>query len=244
MKIHLITVAFNAAHTIGDTIDSVKQQEGGDFEYRIQDGGSKDETVKVVDEKGFGNFVSVPDKGLYDALNKAVAAVAEDDIIGFIHADDVLAYPTTLQDILVCFQENPEVEAVYSDLQYVSQDLKKVVRKWRSGKQKSMATGWMPPHPTLYVKKSAFNRIGEFRLDIGSAADYEWMLRAIHVHKLALHYLPKTTVKMRVGGMSNADLKARQSGLKNDLKAWQVNTGKSNYTAVILKKLRKLPQYL
>ncbi len=244
MKIHLFTVAFNAQDTIADTVKSVAQQINCPFVYTVQDGGSTDATVEKAQQLKVGTVVSKPDRGLYDALNQAVASAADEDIIGFIHADDVLADPKALSDIYHCFQAHPEMDAVYADLDYVSQDLKKRVRQWKSGKQQSMATGWMPPHPTLYVKKSVFNRVGAFRLDLGSAADYEWMLRAIHVHKIQLHYLPKTIVKMRVGGMSNANIKARQSGLKFDLKAWEVNTGTRNVLAVLLKKLRKLPQYL
>ncbi|TXC81394.1 glycosyltransferase family 2 protein [Luteibaculum oceani] len=242
MRIHLITVCYNSEQTLGDTIKSVKSQLDCDFLYHAQDGQSKDGTVALLEREGV-NFVSEQDAGLYDALNKAVANAGSQDIIGFIHADDVLASPDALKAVQVCFKEHPNADAVYGDLEYWNEDLSKKVRTWKSGKQASFAIGWMPPHPALYIKKSVFDKVGLFRLDMGSAADFEWMLRAIHIHKIKLHYLPKTLVKMRVGGMSNANLAARKSGLKYDLKAWEVNTGKKNYLAVLLKKLRKIPQY-
>lgn len=243
MKIHIITVCYNSEQTLRDTITSVKSQLDCDFLYRVQDGQSKDGTISLLEEEGV-SYVAEADKGLYDALNKAVAKASDDDIIGFIHADDVLASPDVLSSIQASFMAHPAADALYGDLEYWNQDLSKKVRSWKSGQQQSFATGWMPPHPALYVKKEVFNRVGPFRLDMGSAADYEWMLRAIHIHKIKLHYLPKVLVKMRVGGMSNANLAARKSGLKYDLKAWEVNTGKENYLAVGLKKLRKIPQWL
>ena len=245
MKIHLITVCYNSQATIKDTLASVKSQQGCDFLFTVVDGMSKDDTLNIVKEAGVASqIISEPDNGLYDALNKGVAQVADEDVLAFIHADDILAHPKVLAEATKYFLDHPQIDALYADLDYVSEDLSKVLRKWRSGKPQSFASGWMPPHPTLYVRKKAFDKVGPFRLDMGSAADHEWMLRAIHVHKISLGYLPQVTGKMRVGGRSNANLKARKSGLKYDLKAWEVNTGRKNYLAVFLKKLRKIPQWM
>ncbi|MGB0167060.1 MAG: glycosyltransferase family 2 protein [Luteibaculum sp.] len=242
MKIHLITVCYNAAKTIRNTIESVQSQQGCDFLYRVKDGGSSDGTQQLLQEYRVA-FKTQADKGLYDALNQALEEVSNDAVLGFIHADDVLANAQVLASIEKAFKENPNIDGLYGDLEYWNADFSKRIRKWRSGKQQSFAWGWMPPHPALYLKKSVFNQVGLFRTDLGSAADYEWMLRAIHIHNIKLHYLPKTLVKMRVGGMSNANLKARKSGFTSDLLAWKVNTGRKNYLAVFLKKMRKIPQF-
>ncbi len=238
--ISLITVCYNSAATIADTLTGVALQTLR-AEYIIIDGGSKDDTVKLISEN-CDVFISESDNGLYDALNKGIN-LANGEIIGFIHADDVLASNDVLRQISQVFKDT-NADAVYGDLHYVSSDLRKVIRKWKSGKPSSFRTGWMPPHPTLYVRKEVFEKVGGFRTDLGSAADYEWMLRAIEVHKIKLAYLPKVLVNMRVGGMSNENLTARKKAIASDLSAWEVNGLGRNYLAVLFKKLRKLPQYL
>ncbi len=238
----LITVCFNSSTTIEDTLQSVKKQTIP-LDYLVLDGGSSDNTVEIVRSSEVScTLISEPDGGLYNALNKAIG-LARGTYLGFIHADDQLAYPQALADIQQLFLESG-ADAVYADLNYVSADLKKTIRRWKSGPPQSFKTGWMPPHPTLYVKREVFERVGPFREDLGSAADYEWMLRAIEAHKIKLAYLPKVTVNMRVGGMSNKDLQARKNALFSDLKAWEVNGFGKNYTAVVLKKLRKISQWL
>ena len=244
MKISLITIAYNNVDTIEDTLVSVSKQDYPDVEYIVVDGLSTDGTKEIINKfiDSIDVYVSEKDNGLYDALNKGVA-LASGDVIGFIHADDVLASTDVLSKVAKTF-EKESVDAVYGDLNYVSLDLKKVVRTWVSGNyvNSAMAKGWMPPHPTLYVTRRVFADFGSFRTDLGSAADYEWMLRVIHFKKIKLGYLPMLMVNMRVGGASNESVKARVKAFKGDLNAWREN-GSVNLLAVVKKKLMKLKQY-
>ncbi len=241
MRISVITVCYNRESTIAATIKSVTDQSHRP-EHIIVDGHSTDRTLKVIEEAGGADVVvSEPDKGLYDALNKSIK-LAYGEIIGFLHSDDVFTDNLVIESVRKRFIET-NADAVYGDLDYVSEDLRVIKRKWRSGEAAGFTSGWMPPHPTLYVKKEIFDRVGLFRTDMGSAADYEWMLRAIQVHKIKMAYLPKVMVNMRVGGMSNENASARKNAFLSDLKAWEVNGLGRNYLAVVLKKLRKLPQY-
>ncbi|MES2628648.1 MAG: glycosyltransferase family 2 protein [Bacteroidota bacterium] len=240
--ISLITCSYNNRSTIQDTLSSAAAQ-SGDFEYLVIDGVSTDGSLDQIRASAtVSRLISEKDKGLYDALNKGVAN-AGGDIIGFLHADDVFASAEVIRKVQQAF-EVTGADAVYGDLNYVSSDLKNIVRKWKSGNPGNFVSGWMPPHPALFVKKEVFDRVGGFRLDLGSAADYEWMLRAIHINKIRLAYIPEVLVNMRVGGMSNADLNARKKAWHFDLMAWEVNGLGRNYAAVMLKKLRKLPQYI
>lgn len=241
--INLITSIYNNQSTLPDTILSLELQNQG-FNWIIQDGGSKDNSLSLVEASTLKKEVlSEKDSGLYDALNRAIKRV-NSGVIGFCHADDCLANEGVIEKVKKAFEENPNIDAVYGDLEYKDESMTKTVRKWRSGESQSMSTGWMPPHPALFVKKEVFDEIGLFRTDIGSAADYEWMLRAIHFNKIKLHYIPDVLVHMRSGGMSNKNIAARKEGMNGDLMAWKLNSGSKNYLAVILKKLRKLPQYL
>lgn len=241
MKVSLITVCFNRASTITETISSVKGQTMKP-EHIIIDGDSRDNTLNVIkDSGGVDILVSEPDKGLYHALNKATK-LAGGNVIGFLHSDDVFASDQVIELVTRRLHETG-ADAIYGDLNYVSEDLTSIKRKWRSGKPGSFKTGWMPPHPTLYVKKEVFEKVGPFRLDLGSAADYEWMLRAIEVNKIKLTYLPMVMVNMRVGGLSNESVAARKGAFHSDLRAWEVNDLGKNYLAIVLKKFRKLPQF-
>lgn len=156
MKISIITIAYNSGHSIADAIQSVLNQDYADIEYIIVDGKSKDNTVEVV--KSFGSriskFVSEPDKGIYDALNKGIR-MATGDVIGFMHSDDLFANNQIISKVAAVFLEK-DVDSVYGDLQYVfKNDTNRVLRYWKSGKFsiRRLKMGWMPPHPTFYVKK-------------------------------------------------------------------------------------------
>ena len=245
MTISIITATYNSEKHLASAIASLQSQTVFEYvEHIAVDGASKDSTIQIYQvQSPQSKLVSEPDKGLYDALNKGVNR-ASGDIIGFLHADDVLARKDVLASVLKIFQENPTVDAVYGDLLYKDADLNTTKRRWKSGQPQKMSTGWMPPHPATFVRKSVFDTIGGFKTNIGSAADYEWLSRANHIHKTKLYYIPKVLVHMRTGGMSNANLAARNQGLKGDLMAWKINTGYANYWVVLLKKLRKIPQYL
>ena len=245
MKISIITVAYNAASTIKDTIDSVLSQEGIDLEYVIVDGGSKDETVQIVESYGdqIHTFISEPDKGIYDGMNKGVA-LATGDIVGILNADDFYSNENVLSKVVETFVEG--VEASYADLVYVDQeDTDRITRTWKSGKYESGAfkKGWMPPHPTFFVRKEIYEKFGAYSLELKSAADYEFMLRVIHKHQIKVVYLPEIIVRMRQGGASNSSLKNRINANKEDRKAWEMNGLKPGTFTLIRKPLSKISQF-
>jgi glycosyltransferase len=254
-----------------DVVGQVRSQQladGDELEHVIIDGGSSDGTVEALQawekeagspDKGYDfRWVSEPDAGLYDALNKGMR-MATGDVIGILHTDDVWEEGVlkAVGDVLRTSQslkssETSEVgttsptDAVYGDLLYVdAEEVSKVRRVWTSGayaKQK-FYQGWMPPHPALFIRREAALRVGDFRLDLGSAADYEWMLRAGLVTGLNMTYLPKTLVRMRVGGASNASVKGRVTAHGHDRRAWEVNGLTPRPWTLKMKVLRKIPQW-
>ncbi len=246
MKISVITIAYNSGHSISDAIDSVLSQTYNDVEYIIVDGKSKDNTVEVVKSYGsrISKFVSEPDKGIYDALNKGIR-MATGDVIGFMHSDDLFASDNILAKVAEIFKTN-DVDSVYGDLQYVyKNDTNKVLRYWKSGRfsLRRLKMGWMPPHPTFYVKKKVYDNYGLFNTDFRIAADYDTMLRFLGKHRISTYYLPEVMVKMRVGGASNRSLKNIIKKSKEDMKAIQDNNFGSVFT-LVFKNLRKVKQFI
>jgi glycosyltransferase involved in cell wall biosynthesis len=203
--ISIITVSFNSADTIKDTIRSVAEQNYPDIEHIIVDGGSTDGTKEIIaDSVSVTSYVSEPDKGIYDAMNKGID-MASGDIIGILNADDFYANGDVLREVAGLFEE-PSVDAAYADLTYVRQsDTNKVVRYWKSSPYGSMLfrKGWMPPHPTFFCRKSIYEKYGKFNLDYKIAADVELLFRLLEKHRIKAVYLPKTLIKMRLGGTTN-----------------------------------------
>lgn len=247
MKFSIITITYNSAATLEQTILSVINQTYSDIEYIIVDGKSTDTTLTIVEKyrDKIAKVISEKDNGLYDALNKGID-LATGDVIAFIHSDDFYTNTNVIEKYAQAFKSS-NYEAVYADLFYVNKDDDtKVVRAWRSGKYKSGAflNGWMPPHPTFIVKKEVFTRYGKFNTQFKTAADYELMLRFIHKHKILLGYLPEFTVKMRVGGVSNVTFKNRLEANRDDRKAWEINGITPRFYTLYLKPLRKIFQFL
>lgn len=210
MKISVITVTWNSAATVADTLASVNAQTHPDVEQIIVDGGSTDATLAIVKAEGkrVGTVVSERDKGIYDAMNKGLK-LARGDVIGLLNSDDFLASPEVLSTIAEAFAD-PAIDAVYGDLCYVRQhDTSQVVRYWRSGpfRPGAFARGWAPPHPTFYVRRELYERFGGFDLVYSLAADFELMVRFLEVHHVRVRYLPQVLVSMRMGGASNKSLR-------------------------------------
>jgi glycosyltransferase involved in cell wall biosynthesis len=244
LKISLITVVRNAENTITSCIDSVIRQNFNNVEYIIIDGGSTDGTVQVIEKYRhyLSHFVSEPDQGIYDAMNKGIK-LAKGHIVGMLNADDFFADETVLSSIAAAFEKS-NMDILYADLDYI--DYKgRVVRKWRSGafKRRNLNFGWMPPHPTFYCKRNLFEEFGLYSLDYGTAADYELMLRMLFVHKVPTFYLKKVLIKMKTGGKSNVTLIHRLNGLKNDFKAMRTNRILLPVLTIFIKPLRKFTQY-
>ena len=247
MKVSIITVCYNSAKTIKDTIDSVVAQNYQDIEYIIIDGKSTDGTLEIINSYSSKvlKCFSEPDKALYDAINKGIK-VATGEIVGLVHADDVLAAKDVISKVVDVFIEN-RCEAIYSDLQYVDKDnLNKVFRDWRAGSYSAgmFLNGWMPPHPTFYAKRRLFEDLGAYNTSFEISADYELMLRFVHGNKIEIKYIPEVLVKMRVGGKSNSSIINRVKANIEDRRAWRVNYLKPNFFTLYQKPLSKLMQFL
>lgn len=246
MRVSIITATYNSEKTIHDTLRSLENQSYSDIEYIIMDGVSKDKTLTVVKENcsRVSKIICEPDKGIYDALNKGILA-ATGDIIGFLHSDDLLAYDDAISDIVNTFKQTG-CDAVYGDLEYVSQnDIENRVRLWKSGafSRIKMQLGWMPPHPSFYMKKTCYAELGKFSLDYRISADYDSLLRYILKHRICVAYLPKVLVKMRVGGISNRSLSSMMSKSLEDIRIMRTN-GIIWPLALAYKNLSKLPQFI
>lgn len=204
MTISIITATYNSGKTLRDTIESVLSQTYDDIEYIIVDGASEDNTLDIVREyeprfNGRMKWFSEPDNGLYDAMNKGIDR-ASGDVVGILNSDDFYADP----DVLGAIADGcSNVDAVYGDLDFIDEkDLNKVVRQWRGSQHTPGAflKGWHPAHPTFYVRKECFDRLGGFDISFDVSADFELMLRFLEKGGLSNRYIPKTFVKMRMGG--------------------------------------------
>lgn len=246
MKISIITATFQSARTLRDTIDSVRRQSWADIEHIIVDGGSSDDTLSIVGAANhLSKVISEPDRGIYDAMNKGIG-MADGEIIGILNSDDFYADERVIADIAERFLD-PGVDAVYGDLDYIDpNDSSRVTRRWKAGQYPpdGFRWGWMPPHPTFFVRRRLYEQYGGFNLDMGTCGDYELMLRMVHRHGARLNYVPRTLVKMRAGGASNATLGARLLANRNDRLAWTVNGMKPYWFTLWLKPLRKIGQFL
>jgi glycosyltransferase involved in cell wall biosynthesis len=217
MKISVVTVAYNAARTIADTLASVAGQSHKDVEHIVIDGASKDNTsalVQSLQRKG-GQFVSERDKGLYDAMNKGIAR-ATGDIIGLLNADDIYADADVLSRIADAFLHHG-ADAVLGDIGYFRDGFPdRIVRRYNSGRFRPgrVRWGWMPAHPAMFLTRDAYARIGNYRTDYKIAADFEFVVRAFAKAKLNYVHVPDMLVKMRLGGVSTSGLGA----------AWTINT--------------------
>ena len=245
MKISIITSTYNSAATVKDTLRCVATQTHKDIEHIIIDGLSKDHTLEIVrDFPHVSLVISEKDKGIYDAMNKGIRH-ATGDVIGILNSDDFYTDGNVLADIHQLFTD-PSVQCVYADLHYVSQhNLSRVVRRWKSGtySHTQFKMGWMPPHPTFFVRKEVYQKYGVFNQELGTAADYEIMLRFLEKHQCKVAYLPRTIIHMRTGGASNNSLRARIKAHHMDRKSWEVNGLKPAFFTLALKPLRKIVQF-
>ena len=212
LKMSIITVSFNSSKTIRDTIESVKMQTYDDIEYIVVDGNSTDNTVSIIKSfvpefNGRIKWVSEPDKGLYDAMNKGIG-MATGDIIGIINSDDLFCDNRAIEKVVDIFEQNEKLDSVYANLYYVAQnDTSKIIRHWKSGEQRAFKYGWHPAHPTLYIKRIVYDKYGLFNLEFKLAADFEIMLRFLEKYRISTQYFEEPLVKMRLGGETNKSLK-------------------------------------
>ena len=245
MKISVITATWNSALTVEDTIRSLIAQDYPDIEYIIVDGASTDSTLDIVRRYGdrIAVVVSEKDKGIYDALNKGIA-LATGDVVGFLHSDDFFADDRVLSRIAEAFVKR-SLGAVYGDLDYVSKsDTTKIVRRWVSGsfKRSKFRNGWMPPHPTFYMRREHYLSLGSFDLKFSIAADYDSMLRYLWTNNISATYIPSVLITMRVGGESNQSLLNILKKTKEDRVA-MIGNGIPPVRGLLLKNLSKIQQF-
>ena len=247
MRVSIITATYNSEASILSALRSIESQNYLNIELIIVDGASKDNTLELIrsNYKRELKVISERDKGIYDALNKGIRH-ATGDIIGFVHSDDLLAHPEVLAEMVETFKTS-DPDGVYGDLEYVDkEDPAKVIRYWKSQsfKSKLLKRGWMPAHPTLFLKKEVYKKHGFFDLDYKIAADYDLMLRIFQDTSLEFKYFPRVVTKMRIGGASNRSLKNILQKSKEDYLALRSNNISYPVKTLVFKNLSKIPQFL
>ena len=245
MKISIITITFNSAKTLQRTLASVQSQTYGDIEHIIVDGASTDGTREMIEAYAAKHtnvrWVSEKDDGIYNALNKGIR-MATGDVIGFLHSDDVLFSPDSIEHIAEAMKTQ-EAEVVYGDLLYCRGN--KVIRRWKSNayNPRSLKYGWMPAHPTVYVRREVYEQVGEYDEWFRISADYDMMLRIFKAGYKS-YYLPEVLVCMETGGASNRNSKARLSKTQEDYFVLKKNHVGAGYLTVACKQLRKMRQFI
>ncbi|RBP69272.1 glycosyltransferase family 2 protein [Marinobacter nauticus] len=241
MKVSVITVCYNSEKTIASTLDSIASQTHDNIEHVIVDGGSTDGTISIVKQKLRDGdvFVSEPDEGLYDAMNKGVD-LATGDIVGVLNSDDFYESDDAVATVVEMFRRTPEADLVFGDVVFVSPDnLHKVIRLYRAAHFRpwKLRFGWMPPHPATFVRKTAYERVGKYRLDMRIAADYDMFVRWLLAAGLKWRYLDRVLVRMRAGGVSTSGI---QSSIRLNREIVRACRGNGVYTNLLLV-LSKIP---
>lgn len=246
MKITIITVTYQSVHTLHYAIESVLAQSYPDIEYIVIDGGSTDGTRELLLQYGsrITQWISEPDGGIYDAMNKGLQ-LATGDYTGYLHADDLLADKTIIEKMVDTLRQQ-DVDVIYGDLEYVQkEDTNKIIRYWQSChfKPSLLKSGWMPPHPSVYVRTSIFKMLGGFDTSYRISADYHFILKLFSLSAIKPFYLNEVFVKMRVGGASNRSLGNIILKSREDLRALQ-STRTGGFISLMKKNLGKLHQFV
>lgn len=245
MKISVITAVYNRVATIGETLASVQSQTYHNIQHVLQDGGSTDGTLDILKHHSDPRMtlLSERDDGIYDAINRGKAR-ATGDVVGLMHSDDMFAHDGVLEQVAKAFAD-PDIDCAYGDLQYVaSDDTSRVIRHWRSGTytRSMLARGWMPPHPTFYIRRSLLEKYGAYDTTFQISADYDAMLRWLWTHNLRPAYIPEVMVKMRVGGESNRSFGRIVQKSREDYRALRRNNV-GGLGALAQKNLSKIKQF-
>jgi glycosyltransferase involved in cell wall biosynthesis len=265
IRISVITVVRNGVGAIRNCLASVHWQTMV-AEHIVVDGQSTDGTLRILTEAQAAyprlRIISEPDQGIYDALSKGIQR-AQGDVIGCLNADDFYAGPKVLERVAGVLSD-PAVDSCYGDLDYVGAQIcnghtvrleqtngrfhlpdEQLIRRWPAGPMppRGFHWGWMPPHPTFFVRRRVYERYGFFRLDLGTSADYELMLRFLVKHRISTRYIPELLVKMSLGGVSNCSIRNRLAANWNDRRAWRVNGLRPYPWTLLFKPIRKLKQW-
>lgn len=246
MKVSIITATYNSSKTLKDTIESVLHQDYNNIEYILVDGASSDATLDIIKsyEPKFGGrlkYVSEPDKGLYDAMNKGIA-MATGDVVGILNSDDFLN-DTGIISMVVKHMKDTDVDAIYGDVHYVNDNnLAKCVRYYSSKifSPKLMRLGFMPAHPSFYCRTKVYREKGMFDLNFKQAADFELLLRLIYCERIKTQYIPYDFVTMRTGGLSSSGIKSHKAIMKDHCRALKHNQVRSNTFLLSLRYIYKV----
>jgi len=246
MKVSIITVTKNSAKHLSDCIESVRKQNYKDIEHIIIDGKSTDDTLEIIQNnlEYISYWISETDRGMYDAINKGLE-VATGDIVGILNSDDMFASADAVRSIVDGF-ETSGADSIYGDLVYVDpKNIHRIIRYWRgiSYKRYRFRYGWMPAHPTFYIRRKLIDQYGLYENHYYTAADYEFMARYLFLHKVSSKYIDAMLVKMRNGGISNGNFKSRFRANRRDFLAMKKNKIPFAFIVSILKPILKLPQY-
>lgn len=247
MKISIITVVFNAAGTIADTLESVAGQTHAEVEHIVVDGASTDGTLEMIQRHGkhIAQLVSEPDRGIYDAMNKGLA-LASGEVIGFLNADDVYANNRVLGRVSEIMARD-DLDALFGDAEFVSPARPdQPLRRYRSERfrPERIAWGWMPAHPALFLKRSVYERFGVFRTDYRIAGDFELVARMFHGGTLAYRHFPEVLVRMRTGGVSTGGWRNTVLLNREVLRACRENGIETSLPKILSKYPAKLLEYL
>ena len=245
MRISVVTAVRNGAPTIAGTLSSLRAQTHPSLEHIVQDGMSTDDTLARIAAFGLPDtrLVSEADGGLYDAINRGISR-ATGDVVGLLHADDQLAGPDVLAKVAALL-EDAAIDGVYGDLEYVGRDdPTRVIRRWRAGAfdPGALRRGWMPPHPTLYLRREVFARAGLYDTGYRISGDYDAMLRFLTSAEVRLAYLPQVMVRMKMGGISNRSMAQLLRKSREDYRAIRRH-GVGGLGTLVAKNVSKIGQF-
>lgn len=245
MKVSIITITYNSGKTVKDTLESIANQSYKNIEHIIVDGASKDNTLDIVSQYPNVKVLSEPDNGIYDAMNKGVK-MTTGDIVGILNSDDFYPNNDIIQTVVDTFKKE-KVDSIFGDVKFVKpEDLTKVTRRYSSANwyPEKLASGYMPAHPSFFVKRSCYEKFGDFKVDYAISADYELLIRFLYVNRISYHYINEILVTMRTGGASNQNLKSVYVLNKEVIRACHENGIKINYGKLGLKYFKKMLEFV
>lgn len=241
--VSLILTTYNSAANLVSTLESIEQQDYPHIEVNIKDGGSTDDTLDIIKDyakrsHNTVNWVTEPDTGIYDAMNKGYQLAGGDIIVFF---NDLFLMPDAVSKMVSVIEQNEECVGAHADLYYASEE--KIIRRWKMGPQKSLFWGWMPGHPTLFLKREVYEKYGLYNTEYRIAADYEFMIRFLKDKENKLAYLPETIIKMYYGGTSTSNANSYIASLKEGHRALKENNIKGALIVDLLRICRVLWQF-
>lgn len=244
IKISLILTTYNSVKNLLSTLKSIEEQDYPLIEVNIKDGGSKDGTIDIIkkykqESKYQVNWISKPDEGIYDAMNQGYQ-MAKGDVIVFFN--DQFLINNAVAQMVDLIEKNPECVGAHADLVYATDD--KVIRSWKMGEQKSIYSGWMPGHPTLFLKRMVYEKYGLYKTDYKIAADYEFMIRFLKDQDNKLMYLNKTIIRMYYGGTSTSSVKSYIESFKEGHRALKENNVHLAWIVNVIRTMRVILQFV